>query len=324
MVVVVKGMRIESARAFLWLCSALGLVVSCGLTVTGTDAADAGVDAPTGETSTTPSTVTEDGSYEDGDVTPLDGDSDATTDAGVTTDADSSVDADADAGCVPTVIDDALSTIDLERWITTANGPGYPQVEPSPPGVAKAMISLIPPMTASKRGAIWLKTPVPTRAFDVKLEYFVNCPYNAVCADGFGVAWLDTPDAADLPIANGGGALGIPDKKGGAVTVTLLKNMTINYTLNPVTLAVRTITDAAPGISDAASIDDGLVKQLRGMTIRLRKGVATVTVGGTTTTTGNTDSDFVGYVGIAAATGSSVDAVYVSSFHGEFYDCDPP
>jgi hypothetical protein len=306
--------RAGTAILCLVLCCPLTLVVSCGTSgIEGAASTNPGLNASRSDASPSTTSVVS--------STDLDGGEEVTTDANG--DAGGGGDAGADAACVPTVIDDALSTIDLSRWLPSPSMGGFPKADPNAPGMAKPMIALIDPMKASQRGGLWLNTPVPTHAFDVTFDYFIDCPNNDFCADGLAAGWIDTTSALDLAGGNGGGALALPNKNGGAVTITMLKNMTSGYTLNPVTLATRTITTSAPGDSTMSIADDSLVKQLRTASLRLRNGKVSVTIGGLTIT-GTTASDFTGYFGFTAATGTNFDGVYISSFHGEFYDCDPP
>jgi hypothetical protein len=228
-----------------------------------------------------------------------------------------------DAGCVPTVIDDALSTIDVQRWLPAPSMGGFPKADPNPPGMPKPMIALITPMTAHLSGGLWLSAPVPTHAFDVTFDYFVDCPnpgdaYNSLCADGLAVAWIDTKNALDLAGGKDGNSLALPTMRGGAVTITVAQN----DKQTPVTLAIRTITTVAPGSASKSITNDSLVKRLNTAAIRLRNGKVAVTVRGLGIE-GSTASDFVGYFGFTAATGDAKQGAYVSSFHGEFYDCDP-
>lgn len=129
-----------------------------------------------------------------------------------------------------------------------------------------------------------------------------------------------------LDTADVGGALGLPQRNGTAVTVTYVKNMSSGQTLAPVTFAVRQLTTSTtpPGSAGSSSAGDEFVQQRRTVELRMRNGRLTATNGGRSITTNQTTSGFTGLFGVTAATGDEVSRVFVSSFHGKFYDCDPP
>lgn len=236
-----------------------------------------------------------------------------------------------DAGCVPVVFDDALTTIDELRWFREGTQADYPMAKD--PGSGKTMVAINASMQASQRSGLWLRERVPTTAFDVSFEYLVACNDGQYCADGVAASWVDTSDAGTLGNGFGGKSLGIPKLSGGAAGIRLdvkLSDPDLGEDTFP-TLLVHAM-DAGPS-DDTPSKSlrhDTLIGVLRTVKLRLRKGQLTVSTataadaGDAVSIVGATRSGFVGYFGFTASTGSHYDAAYVSSFHGEFYACDPP
>jgi hypothetical protein len=233
-----------------------------------------------------------------------------------------------DAGCVPVVVDDPLTTLDTTRWLTSSEQVDYPT--PKDPGIGTTMVAINPVMQPSQRAGLWLRQPVPTTAFDVSFDYLLACTDGQYCADGMAAAWVDTNDAGTLSNGGGGKALGIPKLSGGAAAIKL------DVKLSAPDLAEDTFPSVMVHAMDAGPSDktptkvqrlDTLVGELRTVTLRLRKGQLTVSTsndaGDAITVVGPTRSGFVGYFGFSAATGSHYDAAYVGSFHGKFYSCEP-
>ncbi|CAN5678770.1 hypothetical protein BH11MYX4_BH11MYX4_30060 [soil metagenome] len=235
---------------------------------------------------------------------------------------------DADAGCVPIIVDDALTTISTLRWLTVSSQADYPKAKD--PGTGTTMVAINASMQPSQHAALWLRDPVPTTAFDVTFDYLLACESGQYCADGIAAAWLDTGDAGALANANPGKELGIPKLGGGAAAIKLDVKLSAPNTAEDTfpTLIVHAM-DA--GTSDGTPTKmlraDALVGELRRITLRLRKGQLTVVssndAGAAISVVGPTRSGFVGYFGLAASTGLHYDAAYVGSFHGEFYACEP-
>jgi hypothetical protein len=300
----------------------LALAVGCGVDVVGVPAPMDGGPSVTTPPSTSPGTtdaapVLTDSGADGSIVTPGDSgtDGDAPSDGGV----------DAPVPCLPTVIDDPLTTLDLSRWIKVSNDAAYPTVE-EPPSQNVAMVVLLD-MQQARRSGFWLKDPVPTRAFDVSFKYLVLCPMGNHCGDGFGVGWYNTTSPADLANADTGGGLGMPKTPGGALTISLLKNFQSNDTIKPVTQQILSVTNGLPGVVSTTSSSDAYVRELRTVTLRLRSGVLAVTNAGASSsqsTSGATTSSFTGMFGFHAGTGGDTGGFYIGSFHGEFYACDPP
>ncbi|HVH45484.1 MAG TPA: hypothetical protein VM925_24190 [Labilithrix sp.] len=232
----------------------------------------------------------------------------------------------ADAGCKTVVVDDALGTIDEARWMRSMNQAGYPSVA-FPAGPGRPMVSLLPSMQANRHGGLWLKDPVPLRAFDVSVDYLVTCPAKGPCGDGIGVAWMKTTNPADLESAETGPALGVPKREGGAVTVSLAYDFDNAHGAKPVTLAVHEMTAGLPGKIALSASNDSFVRQILTMSLRMRSGTIEVSIGAGTSAVGFTvnvaPADWAGYFGFVAGTSSAVDGAFVSSFHGKFHSCDP-
>lgn len=282
-----------------------GAAVACGLTVVGSGSSDAGDDGPAITPALDAAIDTgEDGGRKDPQPSP-------------------------DAGCVPVVVDDALTTFDELRWLASSTQADYPSAQDA--GVGKPMVAVNASMQPSQRTGFWLRERVPTTAFDVTFDYLVVCTAGAYCADGVAAAWVDTNDAGALSNAGGGEALGIPRLSGGAAAIRLdvrLSNPNLSEDTFP-TLMVHAM-DAGPSAQTPTKkvTLDTLVGELRRVTLRLRNGQLSASsandAGESVSIVGPTRSGFVGYFGFTAATGSHTDATYVGSFHGEFYDCEPP
>lgn len=303
-------------RRLLGVVSFVAIVVSaCGFSVSGSTDADAAASSG-GSTSSGASGASSSSSGASGSTSSSSGgDSDASTNG--------EGGAKVDSGCNPIVIDDPLNTaVNTNLWIKANNDAAadYPKLETNVIAT-KAMTALIAPFGGSKRGGIWLKQRVPTRSFTVTFEYLVRC--QGLCADGLAFSWTNPPNEAGLNTGGIGDGLGVPDAPGGAFSVMYIKNYEGGGTTKEPTLALHRLTTTMPGAIPSSQTFDDLVRQLRAVTIRYRNGNATFSTPGLSAS-GQAPGDFLGYVGFSAGSGSSSQAVFVSSFHGEFADCDLP
>lgn len=283
-----------------------GAGVACGLTLVGSGGPDDGGGGGEDASTTDGHAVTPDGGVDGEDPNPS-----------------------LDAGCVPVVVDDTLTTVNPMRWFGSSTQADYPAAKD--PGNGQTMIALNASMQPSQRAGLWLRDRVPTTAFDVTFDYLVACKDDQYCADGMAAAWVDTEDAGSLGNGGAGRTLGIPKLSGGAAAIRLdvkLSDPDLAEDTFP-TLMLHAM-DAGPTDSSPTKVlrVDTLVRELRRVQLRLRKGQLTVMTsndaGDVISAVGPTRSGFVGYFGFTASTGLHYDAAYVSSFHGEFYACDPP
>jgi len=157
----------------------------------------------------------------------------------------------------------------------------------------------------------------------VTFDYIINC--NGTCADGMAVMWLNPQDAEDLEDGEGGERVGVPKAPGGAWSITLLKNFDTGTTEKAPTLTIHRLTDGMPGMTGSNQSSDTLVRSLRTVTMKYRKGKASFSIPGVATTSDQeAPGGFMGYFGFTAASGSQSQAAFVSSFRGVFADCDLP
>ena len=187
-------MRRSVAWRYVGVAALGGGAVACGISVVASGAGDGAEDAAT--------------------VDPLDG-AIATADSADGADANGSK----DAGCIPVIVDDPLTSISVLTWQTVSSQSDFPQAKD--PGTGTLMAAINATNQPSQHAGLWLRNPVPTTAFDVSFDYLLACKAGEYCADGVAAAWLDTLDAGALEKGNPGKELGIPRLSGGAAAIKL-------------------------------------------------------------------------------------------------------
>jgi hypothetical protein len=242
-------------------------------------------------------------------------------------------DANVDAGpkCDSGHYVDALTAIDASTWFITHDGSNgdHPKIDPTAEGPA---VSLISPNAGYSLGAIWLTPPVDIRAFDLSFRYLMTCPDAGGCSDGIAAAWIEATDAGQSALSSGTSASTFalpPGGKGGAVLFDVHTDTGTGDRVTPsVTFAV--LDGRTPGQYDwhaDAGPEAGTGVSLEGdhdVTIRVRSGVAEVTIDGVLVTRGPVPTDFTGWIGLSASTGAEVGQFAVRNFDARFYVCDAP
>ena len=228
---------------------------------------------------------------------------------------------------------DALTTLDASSWFVvhdSSNG-DHPKIDPTAEGPA---VSLISPNAGFSLGAIWLQPPVDIRAFDLSFRYLMTCPDAGGCSDGIAAAWVEATDAgaSALQSSTSASTFGLPPgAKGGAVLFDVHTDPGTGDGVTPsVTLAL--LDGRTPGQYDwhagvEAGVEAGADASVIGdhdVTIRVRSGVAEVIVDGVLVTKGAVATDFTGWFGLAASTGTEVGTFVVRNFDARFYVCDAP
>jgi hypothetical protein len=186
----------------------------------------------------------------------------------------------------------------------------------------------IPPERMDAIGGIWLTTPVALRSFDLELEIYVKCTKSGSCADGVGVAWLDTTSVASLTNTNTGNVLGFPTAvTGGAVLADVYHNLADETTDPPVPALEIVKIEASKNLGHypwaVASIGVDFRGAWHRLAISVRGDAVTVHYDGTRSFIGNVPSVTKGLVGISAGTGGETEAVAVRNVKASFYDCAP-
>lgn len=233
------------------------------------------------------------------------------------------------SACTPVVVTDPLTSIDPSMWRVERDGSNgsYPKIVSPPEAPLTApILSLVTPWAGNSRGGIWLRTNVPTRAFDVSFSIYVRCV--AGCGDGAAVAWLSTTNAAVVGQAASGHSFGIPPTvAGAAVAVDLYRNSQTGDgpTPNVSLLALDSARNPGdyPWTVAKSPADSTLLGALRKLEIRARGGVVETRVDGQLAVSGTLPTGFSALFGITAASGGEIASFFVRDFAGSFYDCDP-
>lgn len=240
---------------------------------------------------------------------------------------DAGIDVEAGPRCDASfVVEDPLSAIDASTWILIADtsNAGWPQVETTAEGPA---VALVTPASGGNLGAIYLAKPLPIRAFDVKVRSLATCPDAGGCSDGLAMVMLATDGgAAALQTYTSTPTFGIPASVPGiAVAFDLQTDVGPNDPTSP-SVSLLAIDGSAPGQYDwhTKSAPAPTFVGNRDLTLSLRKGQITATVGGQPAIAGPVDAGFTGYFGFAASTGGAIGHFVLRNFSGTFYECDDP
>ncbi len=312
-----------------WMCvtAALGAVVACSLTTDLSGFSDpVAIDA---------------GSMNDGGMTPETSVPDSTVpDAPV----------DALPACVATTTLDTPLTSTLGTWSPRKfQINGYPKVETffgSPAAVLLPFVDttpvpidagdpdagptfFVPPEQVSAISGLWQLTRVPLRAFDIQLDFRVNCTKAGSCADGLGIAWVDAAALAAPNMNDVGGAEGFPEAvSGGGVIVDDYRNDSTGSSDPPVPALEIVKLDATKLVGKYPWVVSTVAVDFRGawhtLTISVRGSSVTVGYDGKQSFIGTVPMVASGLVGITAGTGGQTDAVAVRNVKASFYDCMPP
>lgn len=256
--------------------------------------------------------------------------SEGAPDAGAPTGPGSTDGAVVDAGGLPppctqriTSVDATFDAIDNGAWLKTTNDPTFPKIASLG---GNDFVSLLDDKT-EKRGALWYRTPVETRAIDLDIEVAIRCKTQN-CGDGLAIVWLEAPNVDDMNVGLGvGQTFGIPEKRlGGGLAFDLYQNMGTDPPAPYVgVLSVdprKAPTDydwTSAETSPITTLTDGVKK----LSARLRNGELVVSIGGTEVVRGPTIAGFRGIFGITAASGGAKGEFFVRNLRARFYACTP-
>jgi hypothetical protein len=252
--------------------------------------------------------------------------------------------------CAPETVIDTPLTSTLDTWSprSLAQTGGYPKVESffgSPAAVLIPFVDttpipvdagnpdagptfFVPPERTTAIGGLWHPTPVALRSFDLEVEIYVKCTSVSSCADGVGIAWLDTTSVDSLTNDNTGRTLGLPSSvSGGAVLADVFHNAA-DETADPAVPALEIVkleATKAVGLYPwvVASIGVDFRAAWHTLTISVRGASVTVGYDGKQSFDGTVPMVVKGLVGISAGTGGNTDAVAVRNVKASFYDCVP-
>lgn len=217
-------------------------------------------------------------------------------------------------------------SLDTSRWLAVKNSENGTAPRIGTVGSSRGL--LLVDGRGGARGAVYWKTPVPTRALDVRLTYAIAAGQGG--GDGMAVVWLDTRDEQKLSDATSGSTMGVPRRVDGrGVEVDLYENgRPYDDPASPHAAILGLRSDANPGDYDWHLGKTGrdldlvglgkvlVIKQRRssGLEVSKASGPLVAVAAG---------PDFTGMFGVTAACGASTATVALLELEASFYDCDP-